>query len=70
MTEPKPFNPAIGDRVIATDAFGRDREVTVVEEPWRGHSMVMVTICYGPASGDVMPWPLTALRPMVVSDGD
>jgi hypothetical protein len=67
----KPFNPAVGERVIATDASGHGHEATVSKAPWRGHSMVVVGLHFDhfPATQhcDIV-WPLSAVR--AIEDGE
>ncbi len=60
----RPFNPAVGDLVIATDAHGNDHEVRVVRDPWREQAKTFVKVTVVFDSGDMMPWPLSAVRPV------
>lgn len=58
------FQP--GDKAIATDAFGQEHEVTIVEAPFRGHTMACVGITFDDFNdGNHAPsvWPLSAVRP-------
>jgi hypothetical protein len=63
----KPLSPAVGDRVLATDAHGTDHNVTVTEAPHRGHSMAVIGLRFDdlPAhQHTTMIWPLDAVRPL------
>ena len=62
-----PFSPAVGDAVIAIDAYGNEHRVTVTEAPRRGHSMAVIGLRFDdlPAhQHTTLMWPLSAVRPV------